>query len=65
MDEIVLRLAVDGPDTGGQIPDVGHHVYFVKKLIEGAVERGQLPKVRVVGYEMRSLMEMTPAKPRK
>lgn len=65
MDEIVLRLTVQGAKTGGQLPDVAHHAYFVKKLIESAVARGQLPNVEVTGYEMRNLDPMEPAKPKK
>ena len=64
MDEIILRMTKESTKTGGGIPDVAHHVSFMKKLIEGAVGRGQLPGTKVVGYEMRSLDEMEPSKPR-
>jgi hypothetical protein len=65
MDEIVLRMTVDAATTGGQVPEVAHHVRHIKNIIEAAEKRGQLPGVKVVGYEMRNLSEMTPSKPRK
>ena len=65
MDEIVLRMTVDASNTGGQVPEVGHHVRHIKNIIEAAADRGQLPGVKVVGYEMRNLDEMEPSKPRK
>lgn len=65
MDEIVLRMTAESSSTGGQIPETAHHVRHIKNIVEAAVKRGQLPGVKVVGYEMRNLEEMTSSKPRK
>ena len=65
-DEFVIRYRMEGSGTGGQVPDVAHALYFLKKLAEGAVQRGQLHNsLKVVGYEIRNVEEMLPAKPRK
>lgn len=65
MDEFSITCRVDGSGTGGQIPDVAHNLYFIKKLIEGAVSRGQLPaSLEVVNYEIRNVEPLKRAKPR-